>query len=108
MAGKHLPGDEHDSRRKGSAVLRAADLRCSVRRWGWTCPVVMLGGAAGILMLWGFSVWTAVLVAVLLVCPAIMVWGAIHVRRRSTEISLEPVPETRGMSLNWAAPFYDR
>lgn len=70
--------------------------------------MVMLGGAAGILMLWGFSVWTAVLVAVLLVCPAIMVWGAIQVLRRPTELLLEPVPETRGMSLNWAAPFYDR
>ena len=82
-------------------------MRDAVRRRGWMCPFVMLGAAAGILLLWGFSVWTAVLVAVLLVCPAIMVWGAIHVRRRSTEISLEPVPETRGMSLNWAAPFYD-
>src|SRR3990172_4689811 len=108
MAGKHSPGDEHDPRRKGSIVLRAADLRCSVRRWGWMCPLVMLACAAGILMLWGFSVWTAVLVAVLLVCPAIMVWGVIRTIRRPAALPLEPAPETRGMSLNWAAPFYDR
>src|SRR3990167_341867 len=79
-----------------------------MRRWGWMCPFVMLGAAAGILMLWGFSVWTALLVAVLLVCPAIMVWGVIRTIRRPAALPLEPAPETRGMSLNWAAPFYDR
>ncbi len=82
-------------------------MRDAVRRWGWMCPFVMLGAAAGILMLWGFSVWTAVLVAVLLVCPAIMVWGVIQTIRRPAALPLEPAPETRGMSLNWAAPFYD-
>ena len=83
-------------------------MRDAVRRGGWTCPFVMLGAAAGILMLWGLSVWTAVLVAVLLVCPAIMAWGAIQTLRHPAALPLEPAPETRGMSLNWAAPFYDR
>jgi ubiquinone/menaquinone biosynthesis C-methylase UbiE len=67
----------------------------------------MLGLAIAILMLWGLSAWTAIIVALLLVCPLIMIWGAIKVMCHPAELSLEPVPETRGMSLNWMAPFYD-
>jgi ubiquinone/menaquinone biosynthesis C-methylase UbiE len=66
----------------------------------------MVGLAIGILVLWGLSLLTAVLVALLLVCPAILLWGVITMRH-CPEVPLEPVPETRGMTLNWTAPFYD-
>jgi hypothetical protein len=55
---------------------------CSLRNWGWLCPFLMVGLAAGILALFGLSWWTALLVAILLVCPAIMVWGAIQIKRK--------------------------
>jgi ubiquinone/menaquinone biosynthesis C-methylase UbiE len=84
------------------------DIRNSMGRWVWLCPFGMLGLAVGILMLFGLSVWTSVVVAILLVCPVIMMWGVLKVMSRPKEFPLEPVPETRGMTLNWAAPFYDR
>ncbi|MBI3596436.1 MAG: hypothetical protein HY203_04705 [Nitrospirae bacterium] len=54
-------------------------------RWAWLCPYAMLGLAAAILLLLGFSVWTSLLVAILLVCPAVLIWGAIQVRRRKSK-----------------------
>ena len=48
----------------------------------WVCPWAMVGLAVAILFFVGLSIWTAVLVAMLLVCPAIILWGAIHTRRR--------------------------
>lgn len=78
------------------------------RVWSWLCPWAMLGLAVGILLLLEFSVWTALLVACLLVCPALLVWGAIQVKRRPRPLLLEPIPDTRGVTLNWMASFYDR
>ena len=57
-------------------------LKVCVREWAWLCPFVMLGLAAGILMMFGVTLWTSILVALLLVCPAIMIWGALYLRRR--------------------------
>jgi hypothetical protein len=37
--------------------------------------------AAGILALWGFTLWTAIVTALLLVCPAILVWAMIYFGR---------------------------
>lgn len=79
-----------------------------MRNLVWLCFYLMLGLAIAILVLWGLSVWTAIIVALLLVCPLIMIWGAIKVMRHPAELPLEPAPETRGMSLNWLAPFYDQ
>lgn len=53
-----------------------------IRSWAWLCPYLMMGFAAIILILLGLSVWTAIIVAILLVCPAVMLWGAIWTRRR--------------------------
>lgn len=53
-----------------------------MRAWLWLCPLAMAGLAAGILLLWGFSVWTAILIVMLLICPAIILWGAIQTKRR--------------------------
>ena len=58
-------------------------MRTCARDWAWLCPFVMLGLAAGILILFGVTVRTSILVALLLVCPAIMIWGALYLRRRA-------------------------
>jgi hypothetical protein len=52
------------------------------RNWSWLCPWAMMVTAAGILMIFGLTFWTAILVVILLVCPAVMLWGAWQVRRR--------------------------
>jgi ubiquinone/menaquinone biosynthesis C-methylase UbiE len=88
--------------------LHAMALHSHIRRWVWLCPFVMLGAAAGIFMLLGLSAWTALLATCLLVCPALLVWGALQVKRRQRPLLLDPIPGTRGVPLNWMAPFYDR
>ena len=57
-------------------------IRSHIRQWVWLCPFVMLGAATGMLMLVGLSVWTALLAVCLLVCPAVLVWGALQLKRR--------------------------
>ena len=76
-----------------------------MNRWGWLCPWLAIALAAGVLALWGLSWWTALLAALFLVCPALILWGLYVVTRPVT--AFEPEPETRGMTMNWAAPFYD-
>ena len=46
-----------------------------MNKWSWWCPWFALGFAAGILIFFGVSLWTALLAALLLVCPALMIWG---------------------------------
>ena len=48
-------------------------------RWLWLCPFLSIVLAAAVLMLFGFSFWGALLAALLLVCPALLLWGAIEV-----------------------------
>lgn len=69
----------------------------------WLCPPLMLLGAFIILILSGFSIRSAVLISLLIVCPVIIIYGVIKTRA----LSKEPAAATRGMPLNWAAPFYD-
>jgi len=77
-----------------------------MNQWPWWCPWTALGLAAGILMLWGVSLWTALLAALLLVCPALILWGLIETSSLP-DAAQETIPKTRGMTLNWLAPFYD-
>lgn len=58
-------------------------IKACVREWAWLCPFGMLGLAVGILVVFGVTFWTSILVALLLVCPAIMIWGALYLKRRS-------------------------
>lgn len=81
-----------------------SDWRARISQW-W-CPWVALGLAAGILALAGLSWWSALLVALLLVCPALIVWGLIKTAHLP-QSAREAVPVTRGMTLNWLAPVYD-
>lgn len=45
-------------------------------RWLWVCPPLAIALAAGVLWVWGLTWWTALLAALFLVCPAILLWGA--------------------------------
>lgn len=77
-----------------------------MNRWVWLCPWLAVALTAAVFTLWGLTWWTALLAALFLVCPALMVWGLV-VMRRYPEAANEPVPETRGAVMNWQAPFYD-
>lgn len=47
-------------------------------RWLWLCPVLSILLAAAVLMYFGFTFWGGLLAALLLVCPVMLVWGAIE------------------------------
>ena len=47
-------------------------------RWLWLCPVLSILLAAAVLMYFGFTFWGGLLAALLLICPAMLVWGAIE------------------------------
>ena len=57
-----------------------AAARAATDKWGWICPLLAIGLAAALFAWFGFSWWSALLVALLLVCPALLVWGAIELR----------------------------
>lgn len=63
--------------------------------------------AVWIFTLLGFTVWAAVLMALLLVCPAIIIYGLIKISRHKGGFSPETL-HTRGMPLDILAPVYDR
>lgn len=52
-----------------------------MNKWTWLCPWFAIALVVAILVLWGLTWWTALLAALLLVCPAIMLWGLIKLRR---------------------------
>ncbi len=58
-------------------------------RWLWACPALMLLLAAALLWLFGLNWWSAIVAALLLVCPVLILWGGIQAaadawrRRRS-------------------------
>lgn len=74
-----------------------------MNRWSWLCPWLAVGLAAAVFVLFGFTWWSALLAALLLACPALFLWGLFITRPGSDE----PAVHTHGMTLNWAAPFYD-
>lgn len=77
-----------------------------MNKWPWWCPWTALGLAAGVLVLFGVSWWSALLAALLLVCPALILWGLVETRS-PPDADQEPIPATRGMTLDRPAPFYD-
>lgn len=77
-----------------------------IDNWLWACPAVALALAAAILWLWGLTWPSAIVAAVLLACPLVLVWGAIQLRRTDA-FPLAPRPATQGMTMGWAAPIYD-
>ena len=75
-----------------------------MNRWSWLCPWLAIALAAAVFMLFGLTWWSALLAALLLVCPALMLWGLFVITRPKSD---EPAVHTHGMTMNWAAPFYD-
>jgi hypothetical protein len=75
-------GPAHPERNPSSWIAAA-------RRWMsrnvWLCPVLMIVLAATAFVLFGASPWRALLIAMLLACPVLIVWGAITVRRSNPE-----------------------
>ena len=63
--------------------------------------------AVWIFMFLGFTVWAAVLMAFLLICPAVIIYGLIKISRHKGGFSSETL-HTRGMPLDILAPIYDR
>ena len=45
-----------------------------MERWLWLCPPISLVGAAAALWVYGFSVLSALGIAFLLSCPAVVYW----------------------------------
>lgn len=67
----------------------------------------MLVIATALFWLLGFTIFTAILLSLILVCPVIIIYGLIKVLRRPIELPLESIPHTRGMLLDWLSPIYD-
>ena len=78
-----------------------------MRRWFWPGLPLMTVLAAWIFMLLGFTIWAAALPALLIVSPAIIVYGLIKIMRHKGGSSPETL-HTRGMPLDMLAPVYDR
>ena len=53
--------------------------------WLWLCPLLAIGLAAAVLIIWGLSAWTAFVAALLLACPALIVWGAVTLSRNGNQ-----------------------
>lgn len=51
----------------------------------WLCPLAAIVVVAIVLVLFGMTWTTAIIAALLFVCPAILIWGFITVRRRPTK-----------------------
>ena len=45
-------------------------------RWLWLCPLAGILLAAAVLLYFGLSLWSAMLAALFLICPALIAWGA--------------------------------
>lgn len=54
-----------------------------VERWLWLFPVLGLAVAAAVLVMFGFSWRTALLAALFLACPALLLWGAVTLIREA-------------------------
>lgn len=77
-----------------------------MNRWFWLSPVLLLTFAAAIALLAGASLWTAFLIGVLLACPVVILWAYL-MGQRPLPVPFGPAPVTRGLTLNWLAPWYD-
>src|SRR3972149_3532893 len=82
-------------------------MRKLMRKWNWLCPPLMMAVAVWIFTLLGFTVWAAVFMALLLVCPAIIIYALVKMTRSKAGLLPETL-HTRGMPLDVLAPIYDR
>lgn len=63
-------------------IDRAPDQQPWHAEWYWLCLPIAIGLAAGVFAWWGFDWWTALLAALFLVCPVLMIWGIFYTRRK--------------------------
>ena len=79
-------------------------------RWLWLCPALGVLLAAVVLMLFDFNVWSALLAALLLVCPAMLLWGAIEVMldERRQRAALKKKPNASASTRSWSSTGSDR
>ena len=62
--------------------MQVADgVRKQWSRWVWLCPLIGVVAAAVLLVFWGFTLWTAITLALLLVCPAVVIWALLYAGR---------------------------
>jgi ubiquinone/menaquinone biosynthesis C-methylase UbiE len=92
---------------KTRTPLSGAQRRSTGWWWVLLCLVAAIGLATVILVRFGWQFWTAILLVVLMFCPFALVWGVIQSLRR-TPLVVGPVPETRGVTIDWLAPVYDQ
>lgn len=76
----------------------------SLRRW--VCPVVSTALAALVLLALDWSPWKILVLAILLTCPVVALWGIIQ-GNKPLPVPIGPIPETRGSTLDFFAPYYD-
>ena len=98
-------GSTRDDRYDRRAVARrnvvdrkpfAGRAKAAMIRNAWMCPLLALGLAAAVLAGFGLSPGTAILAALLLVCPVVIAWGAmVMLRRRRRRQASAGVAETR-------------
>src|SRR4030067_2596556 len=72
----------------------------------WICPILMMIVLMVVFMYFGFTLWSSLVIAALLICPVIILYGIVKALRRESPLE-GMLPHTRGMPLDWVAPFYD-
>ena len=55
-------------------------LRELIDHWLWLCPALAILVAAWVLVAFGFSFWSGLFIAFLLVCPSVILWGVVTLR----------------------------
>lgn len=50
-------------------------------RWLWICPILAVLLSVVVLYYFGLTWKTAAVVVLVMVCPAIMIWGAFEIRK---------------------------
>ena len=71
------------------------------------CPLISLALAAALLLAFAPAWWSLLLAALLLACPISALWAAWSGRGPLPVPLGEPVPATRGITMDYAVPFYD-
>lgn len=72
----------------------------------WACPVISVVFAALVLIALDWSPWKILILAILLTCPVVAIWGLVQ-GNKPLPIPVGEVPVTRGSTLDWLAPYYD-
>lgn len=71
------------------------------------CPLISLALAIAVLLAFTPAWWSLLLAALLLACPVSALWAAWSGRGPLPVPMDEPMPATRGITMDYAVPFYD-